>query len=224
MRRLALLLICAMVPLQADVLWQQLPNTSLSAVVDQEFPDFVTFNTYQVHDVTVGAGGWNISSITGYYTDTAHAWPVTLDVRIIMFSKTGSLPAAGNDPTAGTVYSASLTSDGTTTYVTASGLSINLGPGDYWIGITPIIAFGSYGQEFHQIAASLMGDPTAMRNPGNGFGYGAEWGTYAMFQFTAGDGAILIEGNGGNGAIPEPATWSLLTLGLGALVYLRRRR
>jgi hypothetical protein len=36
------------------------------------------------------------------------------------------------------------------------------------------------------------------------------------------DGAILIEGTGG--VIPEPATWSLLALGVGALAFLRRRK
>jgi hypothetical protein len=220
-----LLLVFAMVPVQAGILWQQLPNTSLSGTVDQEFPDFVTYSTYQVHDVTVGAGGWNISSITGYYTDVAHAWPATPDVRISIFAKTGSLPAAGDDPTTGTVYSASLTRDGFSTYVTASGLSINLGPGDYWIGITPSINFGLYGQEFHQMAASVLGDPTAVRDPGGSFGLGDQWMTYAQWGTIPGiDGAILIEGTSGDGAVPEPATWSLLGLGLSTLVYLRRRR
>lgn len=220
-RLFLLLLVCAMVPVQAGVLWVQAPVSALN--VDQEFPDFSGNSTYQVHDVTVGAGGWNITSITGYYSYGSGSWPATANVRINIFPKAGSLPAAGDDPTAGAVYSASLTNDGSTTSVTAGGLSIGLAPGDYWIGIAPIISFSPYGQEFHKVAESIVGDPTALRNPGGSFGVGTEWGTYALFGGSAADGAILIEGDAG-AAVPEPATWSLLALGISALVCFRRRR
>jgi len=66
-----------------------------------------------------------------------------------------------------------------------------------------------------------MGEYSAIRNPGNGFGFGTAWGTYALIGATAADGAIRIEGTSG---IPEPSTWSLLALGVGALAFLRRRR
>jgi hypothetical protein len=216
-------LICSIVPLQAGVLWYQAPNTSATAYIDQEFPDYSTYSTYQVHDVTVGAGGWNIQSITGYYTDghSTIPWPATASVLINIFPQTGSLPVPGDDPTAGTVYPASLSVVGASTVVTAGGLSINLAAGNYWIGITPIIAFGVYGQEYHQQADAVIGDYSAVRNPGNGFGYGTGWGTYALIGGSLADGAIRIEGASG---IPEPSTWSLLALGVCALAFLRRRR
>jgi hypothetical protein len=215
-------LICSIVPLQAGVLWYQAPNTSVPAYVDQEFPDHSTFSTYQVHDVTVDPGGWTIQSITGYYTVGWGSWPATASVRLNIFSKTGSLPGSGDDPTAGTVYAANLSVAGGSTLVTAGGLSINLAAGDYWIGLTPIFAFDTYGQEYHQQAAAVVDDYTALRNPGGGFFFGTDWGTYALIGQSPADGAILIEGT--SGAIPEPATWSLLALGVGALAFLRRRK
>ena len=33
--------------------------------------------------------------------------------------------------------------------IVASGLTQNVAPGDYWIGLTPLTAFGSQGQNFH---------------------------------------------------------------------------
>ncbi len=227
MYRLVLVaLICSIIPLQAGVLWYQAPNTSATAYVDQEFPDYSTYSTYQVHDVTVGAGGWNIQSITGYFTVgySPTPWPATANVVINIFPVAGSLPGSGDDPTAGAVYPASLSVVGASTLVTASGLSINLAAGNYWIGITPIILFDTYGQEFHQQADAVMGYYSAMRNPGGGFGIGTAWGTYALWGVGAdpADGAIRIERT--SAAIPEPATWSLLALGLGALAFLRRRR
>jgi len=215
-------LICSIVPLQAGVLWYQAPNTSVPAYVDQEFPDYSTFSTYQVHDVTVDPGGWTIQSITGYFGGSTGAWPTTTaNVRVNIFPKSGSLPGSGDDPTGGAVYTASFSWDGTSYVVAAGALSIPLAAGDYWIGLTPILAFGTYGQQFHQQAAAVAGDYSAVRNPAGGFGFGTDWGTYAMIG-TPGDGAILIEGT--TGVIPEPATWSLLALGVGALAFLRRRK
>jgi hypothetical protein len=217
-------LICSIVPLQAGVLWYQAPDTVATAYVDQEFPDLLLYGTYQVHDVTVDPGGWTIQSITSYFT-TGHGWPATGTARLNIFSKTGTLPMAGDDPTVGTSYAASLSVVGGSTLVTAGGLSINLAAGAYWIGLTPIFAFSSPGQEWHQVVAeAVVGDYSAVRNPGGGFGFGPNWGTYAMMGLLETDGAILIEGTAGSGAIPEPATWSLLALGVGALAFLRRRK
>ena len=217
-------LICSIVPLQAGVLWYQAPDTVAAAYVDQEFPDYAGYSTYQVHDVTVDPGGWTIQSITSYYTVGWGSWPSTASVRVNIFPKSGSLPLSGDDPTVGTVYAATLSVSGSSTLVTVGGLSIPLAAGDWWIGLTPILLFGSDGQEYHQVVAdAVVGDYSAVRNPGGSFGFGTAWATYtALGRATGGDGAILIEGVGG--AIPEPATWSLLALGVGALAFLRRRK
>ena len=222
MYKLALLLLMLLVlPLQAAVLWSQAPTgTNASAYIDQEFPDFPAFSTYQVADVTVGAGGWAIDSITSYFGSGGGSWPSSLDVRVNIFSKTGALPLASDDPTAGAEYAATLTADGSFLDVTASGLGIHLAPGAYWIGMTPIVDFATYGQNFHWQTSGIVGDPSALRNPGNGFADGSDWGTYAMIGGTAGDGAILIEGTG---ATPEPAAYLLVAGGLGLLGLLRRR-
>ncbi len=211
-------LICSIVPLQAGVLWYQAPNPALTAYIDQEFPDTPGYSAYQVHDVTVDPGGWTVQSITGYFGGSTGPWPTTTaNARVNIFPKSGSLPGSGDDPTGGAVYTASFSWDGTSYVVTAGGLSIPLAAGDWWIGLTPILAFGTYGQQFHWQSTPVVGDYSALRNPGGSFGFGTDWVTYYT-----GDGAILIEGTGG--AIPEPATWSLLALGVGALAFLRRRK
>ncbi len=222
LRLVVVALTCSIIPLQAGVLWYQPPDAEAFAFADQEFrDDFPAHSTYQVHDVTVGAGGWTIQSITSYFTLGYGYWPATASVYLNIFSKSDPLPGPGDDPTAGTEYTASISDDGAaTTFITLDGLSISLAAGDYWIGMTPILDFGSYGQEYHMQATAVLGDYSAIRNPGGAMGYGTDWGTYAMVGYDPGDGAILIEGT----AIPEPATWSLLALGVGALAFLRRRK
>jgi hypothetical protein len=75
-----------------------------------------------------------------------------------------------------------------------------------------------------QFKPRCAGVYSALRNPAGGFGFGTDWGTYALLGHEPADGAIRIEGTTGSGAIPEPATWSLLALGVGALAFLRRRK
>ncbi len=54
---------------------------------------------------------------------------------------------------------------------------INLGPGNYWVGLTPIAEFEMFGQEFHLHSSEFVGGPTMYRNPGGGFGLGKNWGS-----------------------------------------------
>jgi hypothetical protein len=101
-------------------------------------------------------------------------WPNSTDARLHTFEKTGSLPDNTTDVvpnTSGTVYTAMITSFGSYLELSVDSLALFLAPGDYWIGLTPILEFATYGQEFHQAtAAGLIGDPTAMRNRGAGLG------------------------------------------------------
>jgi hypothetical protein len=198
------------------VLWLQLPTDTGTGFVNQRFPDFPAYSTYAVSDISVGGFGWQITSISEFYV--SDSWPVSFNVLLNIFSKTASFPLASDDPSAGTVFSATLTRSGGIDAVTVSGLDIFLAPGDYWIGFTPQLAYGSSGQEF-QIIADQVGDFTAFRNSGNGFGFGSSWMTSSNFG-SASDLAFQI---GGNLATPEPGSIALLGGGIAALFFARRR-
>jgi uncharacterized protein (TIGR03382 family) len=207
------------------VLWDQSNyDTAASAFVDQQFGDFPTFSSYLVTDVVVGNGGWNIDSITTYYTIGATGvdlWPAAGTAMLNVFAKAGALPGAGDDPGLGTVVATTFVdADAGTQAMTASGLGLVLGPGEYWIGLTPILDFLVFSQEFHR-GAPIIGGDTAFRNPGGGFGIGSGWSTTAILGgnwIGAYDAAILIQGE----VIPAPGAVALL--GLGGLACLRRRR
>ncbi|MCL4209245.1 MAG: hypothetical protein HRU76_12925 [Phycisphaeraceae bacterium] len=202
---------------QADVLWHQAPNTGAAAYVDQEFSDFPTFSTYGVSDVTFGAAA-TITDVTVYFSVNA-GWPgVITQGRLNIFAKTGSLPGGGDDPGTGTVVNVVVTNMGTHMTIKASGLNIGVGAGSYWIGLTPMTTFGTHGQAFNMQATGNVGDPTAFRNPGGGFGLGTAWGTNVLFGGPGSDHAITIEGT----AIPAPGALALL--GAAGLVARRRRR
>ncbi len=100
----------------------------------------------------------------------------------------------------------------------SAGGEIELAAGHYWIGLTPQLDFGQFGQEFHHGSDEWF-KTSAGRNPGGGFGVGTDW-------FDAGQtfggidwgGAITITGE----IIPAPVTLALL--GMGLVGTGRRRR
>ncbi len=184
---------------RGTALWDQsLYSLRATAVVDQEFPDFPEFSTYQVHDVSF-AGDVVVNTVTVYFTQGFGFWGSGVNTaRLNIFPKTSSLPGAGDDPAAGAVVDITLTSArrNRAWAVSASGLGIPLAAGDYWVGVTPIADFGLFGQEFHAVVApffGITGDQTAVQNPGGGFGIGSGWAGVEIFGFGASDGSIKIE-------------------------------
>lgn len=222
----SLLLVCLTAP--AAILTDQAPGTSTTAFSNQEFePVNSAYDSYQVADITVGAPGWTINSISIYLLGfNSSPWPTTFNSRLNYFSRSAALPLALEDPTTGAVFSTTLTPDVGGLYkATISGLSLSLAPGDYWIGFTPIVGFDSYGQAYTALAAVDTGAAfTAWRNPGGGFGVTTSWSDLTVpGAAQPGDIAILIEGELNGPAIPEPSTVLLLGAGLAALALLKRR-
>jgi len=200
-----------------DVLWDQQPDASINAIVDQVFPDSPDFDTYTVNDVELT--GEKITSVTTYFTQGFGFWP-TGDVPAVLniFENDGSgSPAASDDPTAGMDVTANLSVGSAGLELTASGLDISPINGQWWVGLTPVLDFGIFGQEFHQSSSSLIGDLSHFRNPGGGFGLGTEWNDSTAIDATFVDAALTIQG-----IIPAPATAGLLALG--GLGLARRRR
>lgn len=227
MKRLLLLLcLAACVPLWGDVLWNQpVDPLKIAYYVNQEFfPDVPTYSTYVVSDIVVPAGGWTVTSGTWYggCWNGCYSLP-TIPVVLNVFSLAGSLPGAGDDPTAGTQYTASISFSGAAATIQLTGLSLGLPAGSYWIGITPVASFASDGQLGFRQTTNTLGYLDALRNPGGGFGLGTDWMPVSVVGAGT-DAAFMLEGTAGGGAIPEPSTWVLGVTGMAILAWFRRKR
>jgi hypothetical protein len=183
-----------------DVLWDQPTDGGGSAFVDTVFPDFPTFDTYIVCDVVVEDPGWNITGVTTYFTDPL-TFPAESPATLNIFEKTGVLPDPGDDPTSGMQVNIQIVTGVFGLEMVASGLDVHLDPGEYWIGLTPEVSFGQFGQAFHLPTFFPQGDASAARNPGGAFDLGTDWvdAGVAFGGVPAWDAAIRIDGTLGGG-------------------------
>jgi hypothetical protein len=111
--------------------------------------------------------------------------------------------------------------------VMVTGLSISLptlSSGFYFLNVSPIVPAGVVGQSFVTTTSGLNAVGTPPGNDGN------SWWNSNLFavNFTSST-AIFGAGTwdvseGVIGTVPEPATWALLTCGVGALLIAARRR
>lgn len=212
----------------ADVLWDQstLVDVQPDGVagpgdggvfnMDSGTDPFSGIQQYAASDVSVGAGGWNINSITQWYDLLFSDNSLFLNaVKISIFPKTGPLPAASDDPIAGSqVITVPAALDVTNSSITASGLNINLAPGEYWVNMTALANPGSFISSFQaiqSITSDVYGDDSAT------FGFGA-WSAVNYPDHASNDLAIKIEGT----QVPAPTGAALLALS--GMAATRRRR
>ena len=177
----------------ADVLWDQSDFDPFGAGFfnsESGEPPF-GMTQYCVNDVMVTGDGWMVESISIYFSALDPFWgDGILEGKLHLFPKTGPLPVDGvDDPTASPVVAMSGVFVDDHIVVTASGLSLEVLPGEYWIGITPVAPSGGFGPEIHLSSMTLMGDASASYDP---FAFP---GPPAWFQLNPGvDAAIFIEG------------------------------
>lgn len=204
-------------------LWDQ-STTNFVGIVDQDFSDFPTYSTGGVDDFTTGGQTWNVNTVVTYYTLGFGFWPGACTAQLSLFAKTGAQPTAGDHIGNLGSVPATIYNLGNALAVVAdtSGVGALQGiNGDYWIGLTPSLAFGSYGQEFHLLSANAtIGNGAAYRNEGGSFGVGTGWvdgpGMFAGYPNT--DHLFSLGGD----VVPAPSAAALLALG-GVFAGRRRR-
>ena len=217
---------------QADtaILWDQSP-INLAAPV--RLPNAIAAGLdgstlFGRSDVHAGGGGWVVNRVATYYSGLSWFDGGVTQAVLNVFPKTGSLPTAANDPRvtfgSGTLVDVTRTQfdldgNGVAAYQ-VSGLSINLAPGDYWIGLTPIGPSGFFGPDLQWVTSNYFGASQASRGyPDTGW-----LDTDTLFNAFGSpgignvDGAISITGD----IVPAPP--SLALLGLSGLCAARRRR
>lgn len=185
----------------STILWDQSDVAfDENALLDSDFLDFPAYSGFMLMDVEVDGPGWRVETVATFFTIGFAAWSDgnIKQAYLNILPKDGELPDDGYDPFDAPLVDVDLTDLGGVWDVRASGLDIDLPPGEYWIGLTPSYWWGATGKEYHW-GSPIRGGNTAWRNPGGALGFGEEW-TFAYNVDTTGswrdqfDGAIRIEG------------------------------
>ena len=182
-------------PAGATVLWDQSDYDEFGAGYFNSVSGGPPFGItmYGVCDVTVTGTGWNVDTITQWYSFLDASWGTAITQgHLHVFPKTGPLPIDGtDDPAISVLVPMTGAMDGPTWAVSATGLSLNLAPGSYWIGLTPIAPSGPFGPEIHMSSLTHLGDDTASFDPFGSFGPPSSW-----FVMNPGvDASIRVEGS-----------------------------
>jgi hypothetical protein len=192
---LALTGLIAVVGVRAGVLWEQATVDTLLATIDQEFLDYPDYSTYQVNDFATNGLSWRIAAVSTYFTKEWGQWSPSGVAygRFNVFPKVGALPEDGYHPQDGVVVPISLFEVESGWQAQAAGLDFVLdGAADYWIGLTPVAAYGLFGQEFHWKSGTMQGDQAAFRDAGaSGV---PEWRPASDLGYGPFDTAFKIEG------------------------------
>ena len=163
-------------------------NLDVPGFINAYAPGPMGMQTFSVNDITVGENGWVIQSITSYVNALGGYDDLVNSGYLNIFPKTGPMPVDGVDvPTIDVVVDLTVTFiSGNDFAVTADNLNLELGAGEYWIGVTPDISNGAdYG--VHLASYTYVGDATATLGL---------WGDPAWQTPNPGfDAAVLIMGD-----------------------------
>jgi len=118
---------------------------------------------FAANDIMIG-DEVTINSISTYYDKLEFGIEGATQAYLWIAPKAGAMPISGTDDplNQGTLVTVSVDITDPLAYiVTASGLNINLTPGDYWVALTPIFPAGFWGANFNITSLDPWGDSTA---------------------------------------------------------------
>jgi hypothetical protein len=206
-------------PSRADTLWYNGDFDGVNSYINQNNAQFdqVLYNQFNVP-----AGGWVIGGvfsndifINGPPASTTATW----EIRSGMNSTGGTLVASGD-------AAATLTPTGFAPFgfpeqtVLVSGLNVSLAPGTYWLAVYPDDTNGGNAGIDTTSGANAIGTPA-----GTGDVFfttnQANFGDLGSFGF---DGSAGVVGTATTSAVPEPATLTLLGIGIAGMAGFGWRR
>jgi hypothetical protein len=227
------------------------------ALVNQEFDDFPAFSSYTVQHVQ-NYFDWIVTDIITYGTPfpvfPGDSVPVTVTAILANLVSTGpftftTLPTASDLPGNLGSFAASYTVlSSNVAEFHLSGLNVHLvgnqnrdfntNPWGNWIGMTPDLPFGSYGQSFHYVNQFGSSLESAIRNPGGAVGFlaGTDWmytvgiggfseANYPMTMILLGE--ELVPPPPPPSPVPEPLSliaWGVGSSSLGVRYWKLQRR
>lgn len=176
-------------------------------------------------DFIVGGTGWTVNSLwSNNLMNFAGVTQALWEIR------SGVSNGNGGTVIASGTTSASQTATGRSAFgydeytILVSGLNLTLNPGTYWLTVAPIGVGAELDRSFNSTTSGLNAVGTPTGNNLNAFFDSSYFGyTFYPTTWTSGSMTDFSMGIAGS-VIPEPATMSLLGMGLLGLFGLKRKK
>jgi subtilisin family serine protease len=177
-----------------------------AAFVGAEIEDQPEASSYVLFGVTVPPGGWEVEAVTVYFKSAAapqDGKPLSTTGRLNLFRREGrsEQPRPADDPRKGRIVAIVVNPRDGFNEVRAERLAIRLGPGEYWLGLTPVCRLDSRGT---RLMIRAEGHAAEAIEPAVYFPEGAEaalgrpgqWNTLPEALRTTFDGDIALKVEG----------------------------